>query len=237
MLNAKGLALLTEKRLIFNLYFYLKKLLTIIFLNSSSLVNLVKNPIFKTAAILTGLYDPKTYLDVIIPQELKDDRREIKIYDCVVTNVDVKTGHIFFRFLSPVQKFDSTKKIQNDLQNFFNSKTAESDYYFSYNFIRDCLKKSIRLACVCQHKDRKFYRCEIISESPEKDNNIAKKFLVLFIDYGYVTYVTLDAIFRPFISHLSIERQVFTFKLKPNIEKHAKQVYLIITTELLVIFF
>jgi len=143
MLNAKGLALLTEK--------------------SSSLVNLVKNPIFKTAAILTGLYDPKTYSDIIIPQELKDDRREIKIYDCVVTNVDVKTGHIFFRFLSPVQKFDSTKKIQNDLQNFFNSKTAESDYYFSYNFIRDCLKKSIRLACVCQHKDRKFYRCEIIS--------------------------------------------------------------------------
>ena len=191
--------------------------------------NIQTNSIFKTASILTGPYELKTYPDVVLPQKIKDDInvKRTENYDCVVTNVDNKTGHIFFRFLKPNQTFDNTLKIQNDLRNFFGSKTAQSDYYFSYNFIRDSLKKSIRLACVCKNKDEKLYRCEIISEQfQEKD--AVKKFLVFAVDYGFLFIVTIDALFRPFISHIGIERQVFTFKLKPNLEKQTKPVYIYI---------
>ena len=36
-------------------------------------------------------------------------------YLAVVTNVDIKTGYVYLRFLEPNQSFETTKQIQNEL--------------------------------------------------------------------------------------------------------------------------
>ena len=176
---------------------------------------------------MTPPYDHKSYLPATIPKTLKiEPKQDANKYNCVVTNVDLKTGQIFFRFLAPIQTFDATRQIQTDLQNFYAAKTTtnDTDVSYSYNFIRESLKKAFKLACVCKFKDDKFYRCEIMNEINEKESSTNKKFFVFSVDYGFEAVVSLDALFRPFNSHLFIERQVFTFKLNPTLEKFSKQV-------------
>ena len=103
------------------------------------------------------------------------------------------------------------KKIQDELENFF--KTPGTDNSYSANFLNDVLKKNRQQACVCRFKDNKLYRCEILNELTEKDDSKPKKYQVLAVDYGYEAIVSLESIFRPMITQLSIERQAFKMKL------------------------
>lgn len=145
-------------------------------------------------------------------------------YLAVVTNVDIKTGYVYLRFLEPNQSFETTKQIQNELLNYFESKSREQDIQYTSQFISECLKKKIFLACIAKFNNEKYYRCEIVEEMKDNLGNSLKKYQVTDIDNGLDATVSLDSIFRPMVNHLRIERQIYKFQLNERILRKSTKV-------------
>ena len=145
-------------------------------------------------------------------------------YLAVVTNVDIKTGYVYLRFLEPNQSFETTKQIQNELLNYFESKSREQDIQYTSQFISECLKKKIFQACIAKFNNEKYYRCEIVEEMKDNLGNSLKKYQVTDIDNGLDATVSLDSIFRPMVNHLRIERQIYKFQLNERILRKSTKV-------------
>ena len=166
-----------------------------------------------------------TYLDCKFSSKIENyQMNPNEYYLAVVTNVDIKTGYVYLRFLEPNQSFETTKQIQNELLNYFESKSREQDIQYTSQFISECLKKKIFLACIAKFNNEKYYRCEIVEEMKDNLGNSLKKYQVIDIDNGLDATVSLDSIFRPMVNHLRIERQIYKLQLNERILRKSTKV-------------
>ena len=166
-----------------------------------------------------------TYLDCKFSSKIENyQMNPNEYYLAVVTNVDIKTGYVYLRFLEPNQSFETTKQIQNELLNYFESKSREQDIQYTSQFISECLKKKIFQACIAKFNNEKYYRCEIVEEMKDNLGNSLKKYQVTDIDNGLDATVSLDSIFRPMVNHLRIERQIYKFQLNERILRKSTKV-------------
>jgi hypothetical protein len=166
-----------------------------------------------------------TYLDCKFSSKIENyQMNPNEYYLAVVTNVDIKTGHVYLRFLEPNQSFETTKEIQNELINYFELKSREQDIQYNSQFISECLKKKIFLACIAKFNNKKYYRCEIVEEMKDSLGNSLKRYQVIDIDNGLDATVGLDSIFRPMVNHLKIERQIYKFQLNERILRKSTNV-------------
>jgi hypothetical protein len=131
-------------------------------------------------------------------------------YDVFVNNIEKSHLDEYFALLNFVKIVNSFKNL-NEMKNDFEKCYTNSSFFFELDFIEKLLDSSKYQACVCKLNDGRYYRGEIVARTD--DEHIFK---VRIVDYGFMTNVHHQNVYRPMIKYLNLPKQAFRIKIGAN---------------------